>query len=153
AGGRGLDWQSFEALLGRLGATGLLQRFDANDPLQQRVLSREGRGVPRALIPPRTVAHALQRGLAGHDAAEGAREGRTRGKRTPAARVHSQWATPPLAIGLIVAYAKEFEGGRLCEHYDFRPAWITDPNLDVPAGEGWPIYLFSHYVWSSAQNL
>src|SRR4030095_7713886 len=101
----------------------------------------------------RVLSAAIERRIAEHDAAARARDAETRVKRTPVVPVHFQWQIPPLALGMIMAYAKAYEGGRLCQHYDFRPDWLTDTSRAVPACDGTPIYLFSHYVWSSAPNL
>lgn len=153
AGRRGLDQRSFTSLVRRLLGAGALQRFDPADPFQQRVLSREAREIRRALTRQRALATVIERRLGEHDAAAGARDAAADVKRTPVVPVHFQWQIPPLALGMIVAYARAYEGGRLCEHYDFRPNWLTDPSRAVPAVDGTPIYLFSHYVWSSAPNL
>ncbi len=54
----------------------------------------------------------------------------------------------PAALGMIVAYAKAFEGGRLEDFYDFRLDWFWDDDR-LPGFTARPaIYLFSNYLWS-----
>jgi radical SAM superfamily enzyme YgiQ (UPF0313 family) len=58
---------------------------------------------------------------------------------------------PPLALALITAYAKVFDGGRLNEHYRFRREWVWledrfERHTSRPA-----LYMFSNYLWSHAQ--
>src|SRR4029453_13070785 len=50
AGPRHLDERSFAALVGRLVGAESLQRYDADDALRQRSLSREERDIRRAMI-------------------------------------------------------------------------------------------------------
>ena len=153
AGHKRIDEPSFEALIRRLLGSGLLRRVDPDDPVQQRTLSREEREIRRAIVSERTLVSVLERRTAEHDAAERAREARTDVRRTRVVPVHFQWQIPPLALGMIVAYATQHERGRLCEHYDFRPTWLSDGTGMPPTAERPSIYLFSHYVWSSARNL
>jgi radical SAM superfamily enzyme YgiQ (UPF0313 family) len=152
-GHKRIDERSFEVLIRRLLGSGLLRRVDPNDPVQQRALSREERDIRRALVSERTLVSILERRTAEHDAAERTREARTGVRRTPVVPVYLQWQIPPLALGMIVAYAMQHEGGRLCEHYDFRPVWLSDGTGMPPRAQRPSIYLFSHYVWSSARNL
>jgi radical SAM superfamily enzyme YgiQ (UPF0313 family) len=153
AGVSALDESSFRALVRRLVDSEVLGAFDSGDTLRQRSLSREEREIRRAILRQREIGAAVDDGLAQHVAAERKRVARTGITRTPVVPVHFQWQIPPLALGMIVAHAEASEGGRLREHYDFHPAWLSDTNRIPPAGKGTAIYLFSHYIWSSAQNL
>jgi radical SAM superfamily enzyme YgiQ (UPF0313 family) len=66
--------------------------------------------------------------------------------------VHTNWASAPAGLGMVLAHAKAFENGMLQESYDFRPRLVWDEALlrgvDRPS-----VYLFSNYVWSSDENL
>jgi len=153
AGSRRLDEPSFRTLIRRLLGSGLLRCLDPEDPVQQRILSHEEREIRHAMASERTLVTVLERRTAEHDRAERAREARTGDRRTWVVPVHFQWQIPPLALGMIVANALQFERGRLCAHYDFRPVWLTDGTRMPPSAQRPSIYLFSHYVWSSARNL
>ncbi|MEZ5142152.1 MAG: hypothetical protein R2726_06470 [Acidimicrobiales bacterium] len=62
---------------------------------------------------------------------------------------------PNLALGLIVAYARVHDGGRLQAWYDLEPSWLARPasvrRLLARRGPG--VFLFSNYIWSHEQNL
>jgi hypothetical protein len=73
--------------------------------------------------------------------------------RVPVIGVHTNWASAPAGLGMILAHAKGFDGGRLGASFDFRPRLVWDESMlrglhDVPR-----VYLFSNYVWSSDENL
>src|SRR5215813_9221656 len=112
AGQRRIDERSFEVLIRRLLGSGLLRRVDPDDPVQQRALSREEREIRRAIVSERTLMSVLGRRAAEHAAAERARERCTGIRRTPVVPVHFQWQIPPLALGMIAAYAMQYERGR-----------------------------------------
>ena len=66
-----------------------------------------------------------------------------------------QPGNPPLALGLIIARAREYDGGRLNRRYRFLTEWYTSKPevLDAVARHGSGVILFSHYVWSEVSNL
>jgi hypothetical protein len=153
AGRWSLDEGSHSALLSRLARVGLVERLDPNHKLQQRALAPEDREMRKALSLQHQLHTTIERHMAEHDTAERQREARGGAVRVPVIPVHFQWQLPPLALGMIIAFAKEHDGGRLSEHYDFRLDW-TGENSKIRGVEQKPsIFLFSHYIWSSTQNL
>jgi radical SAM superfamily enzyme YgiQ (UPF0313 family) len=58
-------------------------------------------------------------------------------------------------LGLLLAAAKAHDGGALDKTYDFRPRLLWDePRLrDAASLDGPTIFLFSNYLWSTAENL
>jgi radical SAM superfamily enzyme YgiQ (UPF0313 family) len=153
AGAAHLEEAVFLRLLHRLLGTGLVQRLDSEQASGQRVLSRRDRDIRVSMLRERRLIEAVTSDLAAHDAREQARRARTRVRRPRVVPVHFQWRITPLALGMVVAYAKQYDGGRLDDLYEFYPAWLGDV-VGVPAAGGpRAIYLFSHYVWSSAENL
>lgn len=71
--------------------------------------------------------------------------------RVPVYPIHAPLGQPPLALGMVVAYARSVDDGRLADVYDFRPVrfrtgdqWLREWNRH---GSG--VFLFSHYVWST----
>ncbi len=151
--GGGLDRGAFDALLRRLAAVGMLQSFRLADPSRERALSREDRDIRRAVARQANLKRVVARALEEHDAQEQARFERTGVRRLPVVPVHFQWQIPPLALGMVIAYAKAHEGGTLAELLDFRPSWLTEPERDVLGNATPVVYLFSHYTWSTPQNL
>ncbi len=90
---------------------------------------------------------AFDRHAAAQDAAERAREARTGVKRVKVVPVAFDAGTPT-GVGMVVAYAKAHEGGRLEAVYDFRTDWVwSDDRLEHFTAEP-AIYLFSNYLWS-----
>ncbi len=147
-----LDEPAFRRLMRRLLHAGLLQRFDLADASQNRALSRADREIRRAIGRQQLLTDVVARDMQAHDAKERARVGRG-SARPRVVPVHFLWRITPLALGMIVAYAKQYENGRLDDFYDFRPDWLTDLDRVTASGGVPSIYLFSHYVWSSAENL
>jgi hypothetical protein len=137
AGKRALDRAQFARLLGRLEAAGLL-----GEPPSQ---ASTGTITPadREVIVRETFAqHA-----AAQDATECERERRIGAKRTKIIPVAFDMGTP-VGLGMVVAMAKAFDGGRLENHYDFRTDWVWDDDrLELFTMES-AIYLFSNYLWS-----
>jgi radical SAM superfamily enzyme YgiQ (UPF0313 family) len=153
AGAARLDRATFLRLVRRLLGSGLLQRLDSEQSSGHRVLSRTERDIRIALQRQSRLIETLTSEVAAHDARERARRARTGVRRPRVVPVHFQWRVTPLALGMVVAYAKQYEGGRLDNAYEFRPTWLGDI-VDMPApGDPPTIYLFSHYIWSSAENL
>jgi radical SAM superfamily enzyme YgiQ (UPF0313 family) len=75
------------------------------------------------------------------------------GTRASVIPVNDDHNMAPLALGLLVAYAQELDGGRLRDRYDFVPLFLTEDHtlldwVDRPA-----IYLFSNYIWNYERNL
>ena len=153
AGAERLDEVAFVRLLRRLVGGELLQRLDPGGSSRQHALSRWDRDIRVATERERRLTEAVGRELAAHDAGERTRRARTGVTRPRVVPIHFQWRITPLALGMIVAYAKRYEGGRLDDFYEFSPTWLGD-GVRVPGPGGPPaIYLFSHYIWSSADNL
>lgn len=61
----------------------------------------------------------------------------------------------PLALGMILAYARSYKDGLLQKYYDFRPLFIGNHDELLSAlreGDG-GIFLFSDYLWTVSTNL
>jgi hypothetical protein len=150
-----LDHDTFAALVDRLVAAALLREFDPDDlgfhgPNRARAavaLQQRGRQV---------VSAAIARVSATLDTIEAERRTRLGSRRTKVLPVCGQstvWRLPPLALGMILSYAKQYKGGVLEESYDFRPDWLMDEaKIDAYSAEP-GIYLFSSYIWCSERNL
>lgn len=59
----------------------------------------------------------------------------------------------PAALGLVIAYAKAYEGGKLEEFYDFRLNWVWDNDRLESYTSAPAIYLHSNYLWSHEQSI
>jgi radical SAM superfamily enzyme YgiQ (UPF0313 family) len=136
--GSPLDEAAFAALLGRLDGAGVLRATESVPTLTTGMAA-----VDRDVI----VRTVFDRHAAAQDAAERAREERTGKRRVKVVPVAFDIGTPA-GLGMIVAYAKAFENGRLDEVYDFRTDWVwSDDRLEQFTASP-AIYLFSNYLWS-----
>ena len=70
------------------------------------------------------------------------------------------WTLPYLSLGMIAAYLRDFEKGRLAASYDIKPLLVGGPEgyplstlYEEVSGSGARIYLFSSYVWNHERNL
>jgi len=153
AGGAALDGPGLDALVERLLRAGLLEPFDPADPADLRAFGRGDQEMRRAVARQHALHVAIDEHMAAHEAGERRRRVRTGRHRIKVIPAAVQWQLPPLALGMIMAYARVHDGGRIEEHYDLRPEWISERSPLPPAGEHPAVYLFSHYTWSSAENL
>ena len=97
--------------------------------------------------------HGHDVGIRFHRAAARARaaERATDASIVPVYPVHAPLGQPPLALGLVVAYARSVDNGRLNQTFDFRSVCYRDPDQwrRTWQRDGPGVWLFSHYAWSS----
>ena len=67
--------------------------------------------------------------------------------------VNTQAGTAPASLGLLVAYAKEYQGGRLNDRYDFVPMFLIDESRIVERGITPGVFIFSNYLWTVEDSL
>jgi len=153
AGDAGLDRPRLDALVDRLVGAGMLEPFDAADLTHLRTFDRGDQEMRRAVTRQHELHVAIDAHMAAHEAGEQRRQARTGRRRIKVVPAAVQWQLPPLALGMIMEYARIHDGGRVEEHYDLRPEWIDARSTIPPASEPPAVFLFSHYTWSSAENL
>ncbi len=139
-----LTRSDFDDLVGRLLATGRLSA--APQPLEGLSATV---GMPGA--PPRRqlVQEAVSSAVEEHDRKLAARAGDL----VPVIPVNVDENVAPAALGLLVAYAQEFDGGRLRDRYDFVPEFLADEETLLARASKPSIFLFSNYVWTLERNL
>lgn len=148
-----LDEDRFDRLIGDLSQRHLLLRSDPGDSSHHLGEERTQR-VLRSLVGANMKIRASSnRVLAIHDKASRQTEERLGTTRTPIVPVHRNGAIAPLGLGMIMAYAKAWEGGRLEEHFDFRPDWLAHERDPAELVSRPGIFLFSNYIWSHPQNI
>jgi len=138
-----IDEAGIRDLLGRLARAGLL-----------RPARTASAGDEAPLGPSRQelVEQAFARHAEAQRQAEAEREAATGVRRTMVVPVTFDVGAP-LALGLIVASAREHDGGRLQDDYWFRTDWVwrdqlLDELTDEPA-----VFLMSNYLWSHQRCL
>lgn len=130
----------FDVLVSRLAGAGLIQRphnfFVKETPLfftvEKRVLQ----------------AHVDKR-VAAHDAMV-AETGKNLVQVIP---VNDQVGTTPAALGLLMAYAMEYDNRTLRDKFNFVPMFLAD-DVHLLARAATPgVYLFSNYLWTLEENM
>ena len=79
----------------------------------------------------------------------------TANRKIPVYSLYKSPGHPPLALGMITAYARHYKGGALADTYEFVPGTMRTPEearaaLDI-YGPG--VIFSSHYIWSHHKNL
>jgi hypothetical protein len=148
AGDLALDDAAFDAIAGRLAHSGLLERFDAKGPQ-----ARDNRMIRAVLRQHRRLNEAVDKAVSAHEASEREWEQGTGKTRIRVVPVDLRGSPAPLALGMLVAYAEAYDGGRLNERFQFYPEWLMrPPRMKTLAAEP-SIFLFSNYLWVHAENL
>jgi hypothetical protein len=147
AGDAALTGEELDALIRRLAGVRLVGPADEANPA-----GREDQDAKRIRGHWTRMGRAADRAVAAHDEEERAREAGTGIRRTKVIPV-DRGQPMPLALGMIVAHAKAWAGGRLEEHYQFVPAWFTRLRQPLVDPEQPAIYLYSNYVWQHRRNL
>ncbi|MFN8641688.1 MAG: hypothetical protein U0802_08545 [Candidatus Binatia bacterium] len=148
AGGAALSEAAFAQLVARLCAAGFAVLADDRPAAQ--IFGNDGTLAATLADQSRRLRDVFARRAAEQDALEAARVARG-GRPRPRVVPVAFDACPPLALGLITAYAKVYRDGVLDDAYELRSEWmwLEDRLADNTARPA--IYLFSNYLWSHAQ--
>jgi radical SAM superfamily enzyme YgiQ (UPF0313 family) len=137
----GLSESQFDAFVSRLAGAGLLiPARPVSNVIETPLVETVDKDAVQSLVDAKVAAHD-------------AIMAKSSQRLVPVVPVNTQKGTTPLALGLLVAYAMEYEGGRLCNHYNFVPMFLTDEARLVKRGSTPGVYLFSNYVWNVEINL
>ncbi len=140
-------------VVGRLRDAGVLCTYEPDNPAHIGSHGRQERELRAGISAFFRHRNVLAKAIADHEAEELEREAQTGVHRTRVLPVERSGHTSPLALGMLIAYAKTVDGGRLNEHFDLFPRWIQNED-DVAAAATEPsIYLFSNYIWSHNSNV
>ena len=71
----------------------------------------------------------------------------------PVIPVNTLKGMAPASLGLLVAYAMEYDSRRLGDKYDFVPMFLTDETRVAERAATPGIFMFSNYVWNVEINL
>jgi Radical SAM superfamily len=143
-----LDLNEYDLLLARLAGAGLLDKFDG------RRFGGRGDVLGRAaMLQRKKMADAVESAVNAHEQTERAREKATGTTRVRVVPIDQVGSPLPLGLGMIVAYAMAFDGGRLQESFQFVPEWVTGPRRLPRYAKAPAVFLFSNYIWSHGKNL
>ena len=135
--------EEFDPLFDRLVLAGVFEASDLVTKSQARVdgpkpVTKDPKAIVQASVDARVAEHDrnnANRGLAA------------------VVPVNTFHGAAPAALGLLVAYAMEYEGGILRDKFDFVPLFLADKQrlLERAATPG--VFLFSNYLWTVDENL
>jgi radical SAM superfamily enzyme YgiQ (UPF0313 family) len=155
-GALALGRDEFDGVVARLLEAGFIRPFDPTDLAFRRGTTRRRAIQNWEANGRQAVNNAIARTNGRLDEIEHERRARTgvaRPKVLPGFMQQTAWRMPPLALGMIMAYAMEHKNGVLRDLYDFRPDWILTPaKVDEYSAEP-AVYMFSSYLWSGEKNL
>ncbi|MGI9603248.1 MAG: B12-binding domain-containing radical SAM protein [Acidimicrobiales bacterium] len=135
----GLDADGFEALVQRMAAGGLLiEPVLIEDEIDAP--TTDGRAIVQAAVDEMVADHDEAVAGSGSDL-------------TSVVPVNTDHAVAPTSLGLLVAFAMEFEDGGLGGKYDFVPLFLADETRLIERAATPGVYLFSNYVWNVDENL
>lgn len=159
-GALALDEPSFVALLDQLYAAGALIVGERDETAEvesalrtRRRASDRDDGSERDWQTLRRLGAVLSGRGDASEAAERNREERTGHTRVRVVPVQQNGTILPLALGMIVAAAKAYDGGRLESEYAFHPDWLMRPSKVRALAPRPTVYLLSNYNWSHQHNL
>ncbi len=136
-----IDANQFDDLVSRMAGAGLFSEpFTIEDTDETSLFGTVDRT---------TLQSAIDARIAAHDD-NVADEGKGLVQVIPVNTVHG---TTPASLGILMAYAIEYEGGQLRDKYNFVPMFLTDPSRMVERASTPSVFMFSNYVWNVEQNL
>ncbi len=132
----------FDDLVARVAGAGLFRapRSAVKDDSETELFATVNRAELQALVDARVAAHDRETAGAGR-------------QRVQVVPVNTMHGTTPASLGLLLAYAMDFEGGRLTDRYDFVPMFLTDVERLAQRASRPGVFLFSNYLWNVDANL
>jgi radical SAM superfamily enzyme YgiQ (UPF0313 family) len=149
AGALALRAEEVEKLAGRLYASGLLRLVPPDDINRRNV--RDEEQYRRWIRLKQEFIRVADRRREEHERTRPADAGGVR--RVPVVPVEPQVGVPPLALGMLLAYARAHDGGALEKDFDFFPDWSAAEREPAAFAREPGVFLFSNYLWSHARNL
>ena len=136
-----LNSEDFDMLVARLAGANLFSRPPEKKEHEKPVLAvRVDAAKVQAMVDARVVKHDEKAIDSGKNLVQ-------------VVPVNTQAGTAPASLGLLVAYAKEYQGGRLNDRYDFVPMFLIDESRIVERGITPGVFIFSNYLWTVEDSL
>jgi len=140
-GAEKLDASEFDNLVSRMAGAGIFSpEFAREDTGETELFGTVDRASLQALIDARVAAHDEKVIDEGKDLVQ-------------VVPVNTFYGTTPASLGIVMAYAMAYEGGRLLDKYDFVPMFLTDESRMVERARTTGIFIFSNYLWNVNENL
>lgn len=136
-----LDKVQFETLISRMAGAGLfVAPRPIDDYVETPLFGIVKQGEVQALVDARVAAHDEKMASADRELVQ-------------VVPVNTERGMAPASLGLLMAYAMEYDKRRLGDKYDFIPMFLTDETRLIERGVTPGIFLFSNYVWNVETNL
>lgn len=136
-----LDDSQLDALVSRLAGAGVFSvPLHINESMEKTMFGTVDLEEVLALVDARVAAHDERV----------ADSGKTL---VPVVPVNIDKGMAPASLGLVMAYAMEYEGAKLQDRYDFVPMFLSDEARLLARAETASIFIFSNYLWTVEQNL
>jgi radical SAM superfamily enzyme YgiQ (UPF0313 family) len=136
-----IDTDAFDDLVSRMAGAGIFSpEYAKEDNGETELFGTVDRATLQALIDTRIAIHD----------ARVIDEGKNLIQVVP---VNTIPGTTPASLGIVMAYAMEYQGGQLQEKYDFVPMFLTDEPRIVERASTPGIFIFSNYLWNVEENL
>ncbi len=130
-----------DALIARLAGAGLfITPHVVDQAIEKTMFGTVERDVVQGLVDARVAAHDERVADSGKQL-------------VPVLPVNTDKGMAPASLGLVMAYAMEYEGKRLQERYDFVPMFLTDEARLLARAETAGVFIFSNYLWTVDENL
>ena len=136
-----MNSSQFDELISRMaGADVFMAPLHIDNSMEKNLFGNVDYDEVQALVDARVAAHDEKIADSGKDL-------------VPVIPVNMDKGMAPASLGLVTAYAMEYEGGKLRERYDFVPMFLADEARIVERAATPGVFIFSNYLWTVDTNL
>ena len=136
-----LNSAQFDELVSRMAGAGVFMApLHIDNSMEKNLFGNVDYAEVQALVDARVAAHDAKVADSGKDL-------------VPVIPVNMDKGMAPASLGLVTAYAMEYEGGKLLERYDFVPMFLADEARLVERAATPSVFIFSNYLWTVDTNL
>ena len=136
-----LNSSQFDELISRMAGAGVFMApLHIDNSMEKKLFGNVDYAEVQALVDARVAAHDEKVADSGKDL-------------VPVIPVNMDKGMAPASLGLVTAYAMEYEGGKLRERYDFVPMFLADEARLVERAATPSVFIFSNYLWTVDTNL
>ena len=136
-----MNSSQFDELISRMAGAGVFMApLHIDNSMEKKLFGNVDHAEVQALVDARVAAHDEKVADSGKDL-------------VPVIPVNMDRGMAPASLGLVTAYAMEYEGGKLRERYDFVPMFLADEARLVERAATPGVFIFSNYLWTVDNNL
>ena len=136
-----MNSSQFDELISRMAGAGVFMApLHIDNSTEKKLFGNVDYAEVQALVDARVAAHDEKVADSGKNL-------------VPVIPVNMDKGMAPASLGLVTAYAMEYEGGKLRERYDFVPMFLADEARLVERAATPGVFIFSNYLWTVDTNL